>query len=113
MRTVLDARVRLSTSATTSSHHRLTSALGARKDRIFDEGTASKPDRKAEIVYKRDGAYYIQVTIENNLTPATRDDASQNGVVLGVDLNVAGYSVVTSTGTFLGTADYLIHSSSA
>jgi IS605 OrfB family transposase len=37
------------------------------------------------------------------------DDHTQNGVVLGVDLNVTGAFAVTSTGAFIGSADYLNH----
>ena len=37
------------------------------------------------------------------------DDPTENGVVLGVDLNVDGYLAVTSTGAFLGNVDYLNH----
>nr|WP_254611700.1 hypothetical protein [Haloterrigena gelatinilytica] len=35
--------------------------------------------------------------------------ATEYGTVLGVDLNVDGYLAVTSTGAFLGNADYLNH----
>ncbi|MEF8882361.1 MAG: transposase [Halapricum sp.] len=37
------------------------------------------------------------------------DDHDQNGVVLRVDLNVTGAFAVTSTGAFIGSADYLNH----
>ena len=37
------------------------------------------------------------------------DDGAENGVVLGVDLNVIGAFAVTSTGEFIGSADYLTH----
>ncbi len=37
------------------------------------------------------------------------DDHDKNGTVLGVDLNVTGAFAVTSTGTFIGSADYLNH----
>uniref|UniRef100_UPI003D984891 RNA-guided endonuclease InsQ/TnpB family protein n=1 Tax=Halomicrococcus sp. NG-SE-24 TaxID=3436928 RepID=UPI003D984891 len=37
------------------------------------------------------------------------DDGAENGVVLGVDLNVTGAFAVTSTGEFIGSADYLTH----
>ncbi|WP_349254435.1 transposase [Halorientalis sp.] len=37
------------------------------------------------------------------------DDHEKNGVVLGVDLNVTGVFAVTSTGAFIGSADYLNH----
>ncbi len=37
------------------------------------------------------------------------DDHDKNGTVLGVELNVTGAFAVTSTGTFIGSADYLNH----
>jgi putative transposase len=37
------------------------------------------------------------------------DDHEKNGTVLGVDLNVTGAFAVTSTGVFIGSADYLNH----
>ncbi len=37
------------------------------------------------------------------------DDGPENGVVLGVDLNVNGAFAVTSTGAFIGSADHLTH----
>ncbi|ESS11290.1 MAG: putative transposase [uncultured archaeon A07HR60] len=37
------------------------------------------------------------------------DDHDKNGTVLGVDLNVTGAFAVTSTGTFIGSADSLNH----
>ena len=37
------------------------------------------------------------------------NDATENGVVLGVDLNVTGAFAVTSTGAFIGSADLLTH----
>ena len=40
---------------------------------------------------------------------AHEDDGSENGVVLGVDLNVNGAFAVTSTGAFIGSADHLTH----
>lgn len=39
----------------------------------------------------------------------SHDDHDKNGVVLGVDLNVTGAFTVTSTGAFIGSADYLNH----
>lgn len=41
--------------------------------------------------------------------PETDVSAVENGVVLGVDFNVDGYLAVTSTGAFLGNADYFNH----
>ena len=67
--------------------------------------------KKAEAtLHKRDGTYYLHVTVKKNVEPADSSDGdSENGVVLGVDLNVDGYVAVTSTGAFLGNADYLNH----
>ncbi|MFB6228600.1 MAG: RNA-guided endonuclease InsQ/TnpB family protein [Halobacteriales archaeon] len=39
----------------------------------------------------------------------SRSEGAENGVVLGVDLNVTGAFAVTSTGAFIGSADYLTH----
>ena len=61
-------------------------------------------------LHKRDGTYYLHVTVKKTVDPAdSSNDESENGVVLGVDLNVDGYVAVTSTGAFLGNADYLTH----
>ena len=63
--------------------------------------------------------FYLHVTvkqpgsdgIEDNGRQETtsRGDGAENGVVLGVDLNVTGTFAVTSTGKFIGSADYLTH----
>jgi putative transposase len=67
-------------------------------------------ERKEATLHKRDGTYYLHVAVENEVEPAdSGDDSTENGVVLGVDLNVDGYLAVTSTGAFLGNADYLNH----
>ncbi|MWV40609.1 RNA-guided endonuclease TnpB family protein [Natrialba sp. INN-245] len=64
---------------------------------------------KAEAtLHKRDGTYSLHVAVKKNVDPSC-DEQSENGVVLGVDLNVDGYVAVTSTGAFLGNADYLNH----
>ncbi|UVE52240.1 transposase (plasmid) [Haloferax larsenii] len=64
---------------------------------------------KAEAtLHKRDGTYYLHVAVKKDVEPSC-DEESENGVVLGVDLNVDGYLAVTSTGAFLGNADYLNH----
>jgi len=39
----------------------------------------------------------------------SRSEGAENGVVLGVDLNVTGAFAVTSTGKFIGSADHLNH----
>jgi transposase len=46
--------------------------------------------------------------VKKDVAPSC-DEESENGVVLGVDLNVDGYVAVTSTGAFLGNADHLNH----
>ena len=67
-------------------------------------------ERKEATLHKRDGTYYLHVAVEKEVNRAdSSDDQSENGVVLGVDLNVDGYLAVTSTGAFLGNADYLNH----
>jgi len=67
-------------------------------------------ERKEATLHKRDGTYYLHVAVENEVEPADScDDLTENGVVLGVDLNVDGYLAVTSTGAFLGNADHLNH----
>ena len=67
-------------------------------------------ERKEATLHKRDGTYYLHVAVENEFEPAdSGDDSTENGVVLGVDLNVDGYLAVTSTGVFLGNADSLTH----
>ena len=57
---------------------------------------------------KRDGPYDLHVVVKKEVEPSC-DEESENGVVLGVDLNVDGYVAVTSTGAFFGNADYLNH----
>ncbi|UWG49761.1 Transposable element, IS605 OrfB family [Halalkaliarchaeum sp. AArc-CO] len=67
-------------------------------------------ERKEATLHKRDGTYYLHVAVEKEVEPAdSGDDSTENGVVLGVDLNVDGYLAVTSTGAFLGNADCLNH----
>jgi len=65
--------------------------------------------KKAEAtLHKRDGTYYLHVAVKKDVEPSNGEE-TENGVVLGVDLNVDGYVAVTSTGAFLGNADYLNH----
>jgi IS605 OrfB family transposase len=59
-------------------------------------------------LHKRDGTYYLHVAVKKDGEPSS-DEETENGVVLGVGLNVDGYLAVTSTGAFLGNADYLNH----
>jgi len=67
-------------------------------------------ERKEATLHKRNGTYYLHVAVEKQVEPADPgDESTENGVVLGVDLNVDGYLAVTSTGAFLGNADYLNH----
>ncbi|MFO8114926.1 MAG: transposase [Halorubrum sp.] len=58
-------------------------------------------------LHKRDGDYFLHVAVQKDIDV----DAStiKNGAVLGVDCNVDGSLAVTSTGMFLGNADYLNH----
>ena len=79
-----------------------------------DEGTpfevfwnTEEWDRKEATLHKRDGEYYLHVAVEKE--PDADGSPVENGAVLGVDLNVDGSLAVTSTGRFLGNADYLNH----
>jgi len=67
---------------------------------------------------EQDDTFYLHVTLKNpdykvdgteRQEAGSRDDTRENGVVLGVDLNVTGTFAVTSTGEFIGSADYLTH----
>ncbi len=58
-------------------------------------------------LHKRGGTYYLHVNFQKE--SKTDVSAVKNGTVLGVDFNVDGYLAVTSTGAFLGNADYLNH----
>ena len=67
---------------------------------------------------EREGAFYLHVTLKNpnyevdgteRHEAESPDDHEKNGVILGVDLNVTGAFAVTSTGSFIGSADYLNH----
>ncbi|WP_226021954.1 RNA-guided endonuclease InsQ/TnpB family protein [Halomicrobium salinisoli] len=69
--------------------------------------TRDEWERKEATLHKRDGEYYLHVTVEKE--PETDVSTVENGAVLGVDLNVDGSLAVTSTGAFLGNADYLNH----
>ncbi|MFP8956836.1 RNA-guided endonuclease InsQ/TnpB family protein [Natrialbaceae archaeon A-CW3] len=81
-----------------------------------DEGTPfeeywneDKWEKKEATLHMRDGEYYLHVAVEKDVDPVSTDEQTENGVVLGVDLNVDGYLAVTSTGAFLGNADELNH----
>ena len=76
----------------------------------FEDYWTDDWEKTEATLHKRDGTYYLHVAVKKEVDPAdSSDDESENGVVLGVDLNVDGYVAVTSTGAFLGNADYLTH----
>jgi IS605 OrfB family transposase len=81
---------------------------------VNDEGTPFEDywtdewEKAEATLHKRDGTYSLHVAVKKGVEPSC-DEESENGVVLGVDLNVDGYVAVTSTGAFLGNADYLNH----
>ena len=76
----------------------------------FEDYWTDAWEKTEATLHKRDGTYYLHVAVKKEVDPAdSTDDESENGVVLGVDLNVDGYVAVTSTGAFLGNADYLTH----
>ncbi len=67
---------------------------------------------------EQEDTFYLHVTLKNpdyevDTTECQEaespDDHEKNGTVLGVDLNVTGAFAVTSTGAFIGSADYLNH----
>ena len=74
----------------------------------FEDYWTDEWEKAEATLHKRDGTYYLHVAVKKEVEPSC-DDASENGVVLGVDLNVDGYLAVTSTGAFLGDSDYLNH----
>ena len=71
----------------------------------FEDYWTDEWEKTEATLHKRDGTYYLHVTVEKEVETST----DENGVVLGVDLNVDGYIAVTSTGAFFGNADYLNH----
>ena len=76
----------------------------------FEEYWTDNWERTEATLHKRDGTYYLHVAVKKEVEPTdSDDDSTENGVVLGVDLNVDGYLAVTSTGAFFGNADYLNH----
>ena len=75
----------------------------------FEEYWTDEWEKGEATLHKRDGTYYLHVAVKKNVDPDSSGEESENGVVLGVDLNVDGYLAVTSTGAFLGNADYLNH----
>ena len=76
----------------------------------FEEYWTDDWERTEATLHKRDGTYYLHVAVKKEVEPAdSNDEQTENGVVLGVDLNVDGYLAATSTGAFYGNADYLNH----
>nr|WP_255291476.1 transposase [Natrinema sp. CBA1119] len=75
----------------------------------FEDYWTDEWEKGEATLHKRDGTYYLHVAVKKDVESDSSDDESENGVVLGVDLNVDGYLAVTSTGAFLGNADYLNH----
>ena len=74
----------------------------------FEDYWTDEWEKAEATLHKRDGTYYLHVDVKKEVEHYC-DDASEYGVVLGVDLNVDGSLAVTSTGAFLGNADYLNH----
>jgi IS605 OrfB family transposase len=64
-------------------------------------------EKREATLHHRDGDYYLHITVVSEIDQELED--TENGTVLGVDLNVDGHLVVTSTGAFIGNADYLNH----
>ena len=75
----------------------------------FEDYWTDEWEKAEATLHKRDETYYLHVAVKKTVKPDSCDEESENGVVLGVDLNVDGYVAVTSTGAFFGNADYLNH----
>jgi IS605 OrfB family transposase len=77
----------------------------------FEDYWTDEWEKSEATLHKRDGTYYLHVAVKKEVQPDSSDaeSSSEDGVILGVDLNVDGYLAVTSTGAFLGNADYLNH----
>ncbi|GAB3680598.1 hypothetical protein GCM10028857_03540 [Salinarchaeum chitinilyticum] len=67
----------------------------------FSEGW----EKREATLHHRDGDYYLHIAVVKEI----ESEAAENGTVLGIDLNVDGHLAVTSTGAFIGNADYLNH----
>jgi putative transposase len=105
--------------ATYNDDHCTLSTVGGRvkAEYVFPDDPADTPfeeywfsedwERREATLHKRDGDYYLHVGVRKDVD--ADETQSKNGAVLGVDLNVDGYLAVTSTGAFLGNADYLTH----
>jgi IS605 OrfB family transposase len=74
----------------------------------FEDYWAEEWEKAEATLHKRDGTYYLHVAVKKDVDTSC-DKESENGGVLGVDLNVDGYVAVASTGAFFGNADYLNH----
>ena len=84
---------------------------------VFPEDTSETPfetywnnpewKKSSATLHKCDGAFYLHVNFQTE--PETDTSTVGNGTVLGVDFNVDGSLAVTSTGAFLGNANYLNH----
>ena len=75
----------------------------------FEDYWTDEWEKTEATLHNHDGTYYLHVAVKKEVKSDSSDEESENGVVLGVDLNVDGYLAVTSTGAFLGNADYLNH----
>ncbi|THE63701.1 transposase [Salinadaptatus halalkaliphilus] len=64
-------------------------------------------EKREATLHHRDGDYYLHIAVVKETEKKPED--AENGTVLGVDLNVDGHLAVTSTGAFIGNADYLNH----
>ena len=68
---------------------------------------AKEWEKREATLHHRDGDYYLHIAVVKELDQES-DDA-ENETVLGGGLNVDGHLAVTSTGAFIGKADYLNH----
>ena len=64
-------------------------------------------EKREATLHHRNGDYYLHIAVVKETDTESED--AENGTVLGVDLNVDGHLAVTSTGAFIGNADYLNH----
>jgi hypothetical protein len=49
-------------------------------------------EKREATLHKRDGTYSLHVAVKKGIEPDSSDDESENGVVLGGNHNVDGYS---------------------
>jgi len=64
-------------------------------------------EKREATLHHRDGDYYLHIAVVTETD--TEPEDAENGTVLGVDVNVDGHLAVTSSGAFVGNADYLNH----